>query len=238
MQMARQQRSLDLWDLVIAAVGYCGLWFRAETFSVIGVQLDSAAKSSLATTMVVLVTAGLIIARRTLMGRAAEILTSLGFVRPANGWGQLRKDLKVAAAALIFSLLLWAVSEEIGWASSYSAGTLSDGGISQLLATLLILAVLVPVAEELMFRGVIFGCLRRWLTGYYGFAVSAAVSAVLFALGHGLPQDPKFYQSLATGLAAAYVYWRSGSLVSAFVVHGLFNGLAAVLFLGDWLIYQ
>jgi len=88
-------------------------------------------------------------------------------------------------------------------------------------AAVVFTAVLVaPVAEELMFRGCIFGRFRA-----HGYIVSGAViSALLFSLVHGVPQImPAIF---AMGLALAWLYHKAGSLWASIALHAMINGWA------------
>lgn len=84
---------------------------------------------------------------------------------------------------------------------------------------LLVIAVciLVPMAEELLFRGVFLSELRRVLPG--GLAV--VIIALLFGLAHGnLIQGT--YAALA-GIALGFMYLWSGSIFASILLHIFFN---------------
>jgi membrane protease YdiL (CAAX protease family) len=85
---------------------------------------------------------------------------------------------------------------------------------------------MVPVAEEVLFRGVLYG----WLRQKRGIAASALISAAVFALAHANPQVA--VQIFFIGAALAYLYERSGSLIPAMVTHMTINAtsLATILF--------
>jgi membrane protease YdiL (CAAX protease family) len=92
----------------------------------------------------------------------------------------------------------------------------------QALVLALALAILAPICEEMLFRGVI-------LRGYEELGPRAAIlaSGALFVL---------FHQSLPQGLALlplafllGYMVWRSDSLLSGIVAHAANNALAACL---------
>ena len=85
--------------------------------------------------------------------------------------------------------------------------------------------LLVPVAEELMYRGVIFGSIhsRSRLLAY-------ALSSVLFSLVHilGYLSDPVTFvvsliQYLPAGLCLAWAYARSGSILAPILMHIAIN---------------
>ncbi len=93
---------------------------------------------------------------------------------------------------------------------------------------LILLAVVVPIGEEIFFRGFIYGGLRkRW-----GIIVATLGSAAFFSAAHmqvvhGLP-------IFILGLVLALVYERSRSLVPTVVAHALNNIIAIVSIWQGW----
>lgn len=88
---------------------------------------------------------------------------------------------------------------------------------------LLVVGILAPVSEEMVFRGAI---LRRLLSCYASPWLAIAVSAVLFGLVHG--NVPQFVHATVVGLFLGWVYWRTGSILPGLVVHWA-NNLTAFL---------
>ncbi len=85
----------------------------------------------------------------------------------------------------------------------------------------IVLVLLAPLVEEIIFRGLLFGALAPRL----GVLLAALVSALLFGLAHG---DAVLFPSLAAvGLVNALVYARTGNLTTAVVLHALNNALGA-----------
>ena len=85
---------------------------------------------------------------------------------------------------------------------------------------LLLMALLVPIVEELIFRGLFLGGLTR----YISFGWANFIQASLFALSHDdLPRVP-FY--LALGLLAGWLVKHTGALGPAIALHALNNLLA------------
>ncbi len=72
-----------------------------------------------------------------------------------------------------------------------------------------------PVAEEVVFRGLIFGYLRRW-----GLPTALLVSTALFAALH-LPAIP--VTQIVGGVVFAVAYHTGGSLMVPIVIHMLGN---------------
>ena len=80
-------------------------------------------------------------------------------------------------------------------------------------------AVLVPFAEEMFFRGLLFGALRR-----HGFLVAVLVSSVLFGLAHGL--SVALVGAALFGALTAVLYERSRSIWPAVAAHVTNNAIA------------
>lgn len=83
---------------------------------------------------------------------------------------------------------------------------------------ILVLPILAPIAEELLFRGI----LQQWMTEKFGSQVGLYGSSFLFAVVHwsDWPSPiPIFFFSLALGT----VFRRSGSLWTVIALHATFN---------------
>ena len=89
------------------------------------------------------------------------------------------------------------------------------------LAGLLLMVLLAPVVEELLFRGLIFRLLRR----SFGMLLSVLLSAGCFALMHGQPELPQIFG----GIVFALAYEWSRNLWVAVALHASANA-AALLF--------
>ena len=128
-----------------------------------------------------------------------------------------------ALAAMAASLLCNAVG---GWIfPDFFAGFAAEETVrmtaSDLVVSFLSLCVFTPFVEEFVFRGVIFGSLRR-----YGFGYAAVASALLFGLAHGSPAQLAY--ALASGLVFAAVYEVSGSVRTGILLHALNNTVSFV----------
>lgn len=88
--------------------------------------------------------------------------------------------------------------------------------------------VAVPVAEEVLFRGVLYAWLRQ--CGWVGLAWLA--SALLFALVH--MNLLAFLPLLAVAVALTWLYERTGNLQAPILAHAVFNAMnvAGVFLLG------
>jgi membrane protease YdiL (CAAX protease family) len=82
--------------------------------------------------------------------------------------------------------------------------------------------ILGPMVEELLFRGLGFGLLRR-----YGAASAVLGTAIAFALWHGLVEAwPALF---IFGVGIAILRLRTDSILPGFVFHAFFNGAALAL---------
>ena len=103
---------------------------------------------------------------------------------------------------------------------------IAPGGFSWrgLIVMLLFVGAIVPIAEELFFRGLIYGWLRRRVSVW----LAAGVSGLGFAVLHGIWWlIPALF---LLGVTLALIYERSGSIWASVVTHGLFNSLTTVLY--------
>jgi membrane protease YdiL (CAAX protease family) len=85
-----------------------------------------------------------------------------------------------------------------------------------------LVAVFVPIVEELMFRGLGYSLLAR-----YGIPAAIVGTGVLFALGHGVIEGLPIFVFLGLGLA--YIRYRADSVYPTIALHSCFNALALVL---------
>lgn len=96
---------------------------------------------------------------------------------------------------------------------------------SGFLLTFLGVAVLVPVAEELFFRGLLHTWLQKRLDRFWP---RALISAGLFGAAH-YDSLGVALSSFVLGLIAAYVYERTRSLLTPILIHMTTNGAAVIL---------
>jgi ABC-2 type transport system permease protein len=102
------------------------------------------------------------------------------------------------------------------------ASQLTDPTLPWWLAALAVFAA--PLFEEFIFRGLIFGGLRRM----FGFGLSALASAAIFAVVHPLAS---FIPVFVMGACAALVYERTRMLAAPIVLHAVYN---AMIFAFQW----
>lgn len=158
--------------------------------------------------------------------RNGEPVASIGWVS-RHAWQELLVGLGLFVPAFYSLGLFTSVLREVGlpFPESPPAYLIPHGTSQHLLAVVFL--VVVAVSEETIFRGYL---LRRFTALTDKPAVAVALSAGIFALGHG-------YQGLAgmiavgvLGLLFAVVYLWRGSLIAPMVMHFLqdFMGLMVV----------
>ncbi len=84
-----------------------------------------------------------------------------------------------------------------------------------------------PWVEELLFRGLLF----RWLLGYRSVLASAILSGVFFGVIHDALTS--IVPIACLGVALAWLYHRTGSLLTSIVFHTVFNAIMMILLFGS-----
>jgi len=102
------------------------------------------------------------------------------------------------------------------WIDSYNDASSSIGNAS---TTMLILSVSLigPLAEELLFRGLIYTRLRNAMPG----AAAALISSLLFGLAHGTVIW--FFYTFVVGLICVWCFQRFRTLLAPILLHITFN---------------
>lgn len=128
--------------------------------------------------------------------------------------------LRVAAApcALACAVALAYLYALRYWHVDIPAGTLLPAGRLWLIALAVVAA---PLCEEFIFRGLIYGGLRRSLPVWPAVAVSAAIFAVVHPPISMLPV-------FVVGLCTAWTYERSKTLLAPMLVHAAYNAVMIV----------
>lgn len=94
-----------------------------------------------------------------------------------------------------------------------------------LIGAVVFLGVLTPIAEEVYFRGIVYGWLRtRWRV-----TVAAPASAAVFAATHFVYPWPMMLMVAGLGVVFALAYELSGSLWPPIAIHATYNSLGITL---------
>lgn len=98
------------------------------------------------------------------------------------------------------------------------------GGSAMLLA-ITMAVVVAPIAEELLFRGLLFAALRRRL-GLWPAAIGSSAVFTAIHVEVVLSQPVALAGLLTLGVVLAWAFQRTGSLVVPVVAHAVFNALS------------
>ena len=112
--------------------------------------------------------------------------------------------------------LVWLLAADAGTNPLVKAAAAANTPTA-LVWPLLIGGVLVPITEELYYRGMAFSAFsRKW-----GLILGLLISAVFFSLAHF--SGIWFVQIAAVGAGLAMIYYLTGSLIPGMIAHGLVN---------------
>ena len=145
------------------------------------------------------------------------------------GWGVLGGVASLLLTGLIGVAYAVATGED---APTNTDDILGSGGIGAVTAVIMVVCVglAVPFAEEVFFRGLLLGSIRkRW-----GWVAAVLISSVLFGLLHGLTGAPLAESLFVSGVTALFglvfglLRVLLGRLGPAVVAH-MFNNTVAVL---------
>src|SRR5215204_1005592 len=183
-------------------------------------------------------------------GKAGYSLAPLGFSRPRGGvFAGIGVGVTVGVGAVIASLPINVASAFILDRLGYSTERSVQGPFMQGLtrwveqsptlavpAIILVVVILGPAVEELVFRGAVFNGLYRLLGGYVskglgGPEASTRTSRRLsFALVALLHLEPVLLPALLVlAVVLCGLFARTGSLLPSFVAHATFNSFATSL---------
>lgn len=156
-------------------------------------------------------------ARRTGNARRA-----LGLVAPRS-WP---RAIGLAFGTVVLALIASALLEPIFHGADAQDVVPEEGrppGIGPILGVILAytaVAIVGPVVEELIFRGLLTAAMRR----RFAAVRTALLTSLLFAVAHFIPRVMPAVFLL--GLALAFVYERVSSTVPGVLIHCLYNGVA------------
>ncbi|MGF1505837.1 MAG: lysostaphin resistance A-like protein [Anaerolineae bacterium] len=154
-------------------------------------------------------------------------LREFGFRPMERRWWLWAAGLGVGLAAarigLAYGLFALIPSLEEGAEALAAMLVLPDPGVSEVLLSIFFISLLVPLSEEVFFRGF----LHNWLRNRLPMWAAIMISSLAFGLIHFIPVQ--IITAFLLGAAMAWIYEKSGSLWSAVLLHVVNNGLVALL---------
>lgn len=167
----------------------------------------------------------------------AAVLAVLVVHQERPGWlasvvGRVRWALlaRLAPLALVVVLVFYGLGLLVPGAAGTDGSTPTTATLVGLLAVILLTTPLQAAAEETGFRGYITQAVSSWFARpVVGILVGGGVSAVCFALAHGV-QDPwLFADRLCFGVVASWLAWRTGGLEASVALHTANNLVSLVV---------
>lgn len=123
---------------------------------------------------------------------------------------------------IVLNGLVLSLTALIWSGESSKADTIESTGF---IFSILMVAVIAPIAEEVVFRGVVYKYFRM----RFGMVAGIMMNGVLFGLNHA-PSWELVMNAAVMGAFFAYIYERSGTLWTPIIVHGLTNAAVTTLF--------
>lgn len=87
--------------------------------------------------------------------------------------------------------------------------------------------IVAPIVEELIFRGILFGGMRK----VFSFTISVLVSSICFGMLHG-NSLLTIASATCAGIVLAWVYAAQNDIMNNIVLHGAYNGFATFIAFG------
>lgn len=141
----------------------------------------------------------------------------VGAARAGIGWGVVAWIAATAVSAVVVVVL-----DELGVSTDPEPAERALALIDPWLAVAAIV-ILAPIAEELFFRGIVFNAWLRERGQRFAYVGSAALFAVIhFSIASLVP-------IFLLGLALAWVYRRTGTLLAPILMHATVNGISVAI---------
>lgn len=127
---------------------------------------------------------------------------------------------------VLMSLATGATQADLERGLDHLKAMAEQGGVVQWAMLIAVVAVIAPVSEEFVFRGFMFTTLIKTPLGFVG---AAALTSAAWTLLHYAYTWQILVVLFFFGVLLAYVVWRTGSIWTGIVVHGLNNLVSAVV---------
>lgn len=214
----RPRPALGWAELVVAALSYVVL--QIGLFVPIGLLTEGSPPAPL---LVAVSGASALGAVAIALALRVRSIAAVGLVRPTVRHLATGVGLGVTIWLLSRVLIIVYVTVTGDTSDPQEALTLFSGPVAAALVVVLG-GLVVPLGEELLFRGLAYPVLRR-----LGRVVAVLLTAAVFALAHGL--NVVFAAAFLLGVVNAVLYERTGSVWPAVAAHATFNTISFVLVL-------
>lgn len=150
-------------------------------------------------------------------------LPPFGFRAASQSWLAIGAALGLVALglSLIIEHVYFSFITEVNTQGDFQAA--AQAGFLSLVVLALAGAILTPLGEEFVFRGVIANSLNR-----YGGWAGILGSAMIFASIHG--PSVIFFNALMAGILTGFLFRRTGSIWPGVLTHVVYNGAWLVIY--------
>jgi membrane protease YdiL (CAAX protease family) len=228
--------TVSIVAFVLAQIVTATVLYALQAAGLFGSQAEDWLSSTEGQFVFVLVSEALIVLVLWLfLRRRGAHLRQLGFNR-RPGWGDVGQallgfvgyfGLLVVAVALLRAItsIDFDQRQELGFDNVVTAGGIAMAFIS--------LVLLPPLVEETVFRGFLFGGLRKKINFWW----AALLTSLIFAAPHLLASSQGFLwaagvDTLLLSLVLCYLREKTGALWAPIMVHAIKNSIAFVFYIG------
>jgi membrane protease YdiL (CAAX protease family) len=146
-----------------------------------------------------------------------------GLHAPRSWWRALGVLVLAAVAFIVISDVYFSLLHQSGQEKEFVKEIGGNAGTISVLAVCLLVTVIAPVCEEILFRGFIFRSLANWRGPW----PATIATGILFGIVHGLSAPAIDLLPLALlGFLLCVVYWRTGSIYLTILMHSVNNSIA------------
>lgn len=217
----RPAQQTILWVAIIAFAYTAAIYVGASIAQLVGID-SLTGRLALHSFLLVVMVGIVVMSPSVLMNEPRLTLADMG-LRRLLSWKQLAFGvLGFFAYAAIITLVVPLI-QNISWFDADQPQELGFEGMMgwSLLLGFVVLVLVTPIVEEILFRGVLQGKLR---VAGVPFALTAVIVGALFAAAHG--QWNVAVDVFFMSLVASYVRERTGQLWASIIIHILKNMLA------------
>ncbi|AOY14224.1 CAAX protease [Bacillus sp. ABP14] len=140
------------------------------------------------------------------------------------------KDILWTVGAVIFlivaSIAVLVIMEKMGisFENSKTETVQNDKSIYSFCIAVIGAAIISPIYEEILYRGVFYTFFRN----RYGMRGGMFISSIIFTVVH-IPTYNTLPVNFLSGVVFAWLYEKTNSILSAMIAHALFNFIAVIL---------
>lgn len=224
-----QRSRLSTATLILSAsavVGTAAITFGAAVVLALAVPEIRAHIDVLVVAALAVQSSVTLIALAIVLRLRSHTLSAIGVSRPSRRLLHLLWQIPAAVVAVVtVQILVFAITGSEPVAESSTDSIAENAGPLIAITMFAAIAIITPLWEELFFRGVIYGFVRHRL----GAVAAVIISAVTFALCHGVPILLPYM--VALGLCLALLREFHGNLWGPLALHMTINSIASSVLL-------